>query len=302
MAIIGYTVSKIMTSGKILTFLLLVLASLLLLETIRTQTYKDKCGDCFHNDHIDTLLSPLESLVLETVPSDFDQNCENMFKTRSMQTYNLSERYFKEYQQLYERAGKITKATSEGSSDTFTEETKLLHLLAQSPETKVVCETGFNLGYSALTYLTAGPHVIVHSFDIGTHPGTRPQAKYLEGIFGDRLNVYFGDSMQVLPAFHQKYPEVKCDVIFVDGGHTGKVPWSDIQNFLLMAKPGKSVMVFDDYPTDWGMESIANVMGVAWELVLHKGAVKELCRCSKKRGNAMETGFAVGVVLAEKVY
>ena len=132
-------------------------------------------------------------------------------------------------------------------------------------------------------------------------------AKYLKSIYNDRLHVEYGDSMEVLPEFHRKYPDLKCDVILVDGGHEDKVPWTDIHNFATMfAIPGVSLMVFDDFPARWGIydrERAQNaVLGQAWQMAQHYKVVKELMKCTYEGAlfKKWERGFAVGIVTSSR--
>ena len=248
--------------------------------------------------------SPTADRVYRAVPKDFNNLCGNLFKTEEFKQYNFGKEYNSRYKQIVKKIGSISKATSEGSSGTLREQSLMLHFLAQGPGVKTICETGFNVGYSSFTYLAANPDVVIHSFDLGKHPGTKPMAKYLQSIYGNRLNLHYGDSTKVIPAFYKANPTFKCDFIFVDGGHGGKVPWADIQAFDLMAIPGKTIMMFDDYPTNWGMQTKYPEMGGAWELAKHYGMVNEIFQCNFEFSlfKKLERGFTVGLVTESKKY
>jgi hypothetical protein len=48
--------------------------------------------------------------------------------------------------------------------------------------------------------------------------------------FGPRLEVVMGTSVETVPAYAAMHPDVACDVLFIDGGHSGEVSntWSDV--------------------------------------------------------------------------
>ena len=76
----------------------------------------------------------------------------------------------------------------------------------------------------------------------------------------------------------------------------------DIQNFLLMSIPDKTIMVFDDYPSNWGIFGPVKVMGDAWEAAVHYKAVQEVFRCTYKFTlfSRLERGFVVSLVKTSK--
>ena len=252
------------------------------------------------NEAIDfTIGSVLQSLL----PVGINGNCDNIMETKYMQSHNYSHTYITEHDKFLHKIAQLPKTSTEFGSDSFPAQSKFLHMVAQLPQTKVVCETGFNIGHSSLTFLSAQDDIVVHSFDIGTHPGAKPMAEYLGHVFGDRFHIHFGDSTVTLPQFHQDNPNIKCDVIFVDGGHQGKVPWLDILNFIAMAIPGRTILVFDDYPAYWGMPMVFVDIAGAWELAIHKGLLQEVMRCSSEpiSKNHPERGFCVGIVMFNEI-
>ena len=97
---------------------------------------------------------------------------------------------------------------------------------------RTVCETGFNYGHSSFNYLTANDKAVVHSFDIGSHPYTKHMADYLSAKFPGRFFIHYGDSAASLPEFVQKNPDIRCNLIFVDGWHSYPVAKSDLENFM----------------------------------------------------------------------
>ena len=143
-----------------------------------------------------------------------------------------------------------------------------------------VCETGFNAGHSTLIWLLANPNAKVYSFDLNEHPCTALMADYLKNRFKDRLNITFGNSKETLPVFRRANPDVKCDFIIVDGGHTVDVASSDLENFYQMANR-LNIVFFDNHPDKYHI-------GISWEVLKWRGLLTEYFRCryldSKKHG------------------
>lgn len=50
-----------------------------------------------------------------------------------------------------------------------------------------------------------------------------------------RLTVVKGSSLETVPEFAAENPDVKCDLISVDGGHTYDIALKDLENMHLLA-------------------------------------------------------------------
>ena len=50
-----------------------------------------------------------------------------------------------------------------------------------------------------------------------------------------------GDSTVSVPEFFDMYPDVKCDIVSVDGGHSHSVATKDLKNFRRAAAPNHVV-------------------------------------------------------------
>ena len=162
-----------------------------------------------------------------------------------------------------------------------------------------VCETGFNLGHSSFNYLTANGRAVVHSFDLGSHRYARKMAAYVSRQFPGRFYAHFGDSTETVPEFARAHPDHRCQLIYVDGGHTYPVAMADLLNLAAMADVDDgNVVVFDDYPTQL---EFSRPLGWAWENVRRWGYVRELLRCSL--GNQQfQRGFVIGTVVRRPIH
>ena len=75
-------------------------------------------------------------------------------------------------------------------------------------------------------------------------------ARHFESKYKDRFLITFGDSLESVPEFAKRHPEVKCDVLVVDGGHTFEIAFSDLMNLKPMANKHTNILILDDYPNN----------------------------------------------------
>ena len=140
----------------------------------------------------------------------------------------------------------------EGSIDEV--ERKYLANLARNTNVKLIGEVGFNAGLSSYTFLEANPKAQVYSFDIGEYDYVKPAKKYINELFPDRHNLIFGDSLKTVPKLHGSNPELKFDLIFIDGGHDYKTVKADINNMKNLATKDTLLLIDDLTPwKSWGV-------------------------------------------------
>jgi len=83
------------------------------------------------------------------------------------------------------------------------------------------------------------------SFELGDHNYSVSSIHYLQEQFPGRLELILGDSTKTIPTFKSLHPDFKCDVIFIDGGHTYEVALEDIRNMAGLAAE-KAWVAIDD--------------------------------------------------------
>jgi len=175
----------------------------------------------------------------------------------------------------------------EGHSNQLPELTMVMNTLASKPGVKTICETGFNGGHSALRWvLHSQAHV--YSFDLGQHAYAAPAAQWIQAKYPGRHTATWGDSTVTLPKFAAEHPDVKCDLIFVDGGHSEMVANLDMKNFKVLAAPHTNVVMIDDVycSSSWCQGPTS-----AWRTYVTSGVVKET---SYKVMMQNTRGWAVG--------
>lgn len=145
-----------------------------------------------------------------------------------------------------------------------------------------IMEIGFNAGHSSLLYLLANPNSRLTIFDICDHKYTVPCFKYLQSIFPNRLQLFIGDSTETVPEFHFRYPDVKFDLIHIDGAHFGDIPNKDFFNSFEMAS---DVIIWDDTQIDTLNKLFNSYLrtGLVNELFLYDTQVYKHRICTVKR-------------------
>jgi predicted O-methyltransferase YrrM len=104
-----------------------------------------------------------------------------------------------------------------------------------------VLEIGFNAGFSALLMLISNPNLKITCVDICSHKYTLLCFNKMKEIFGDRINILCGSSVDVLPRLIGN----QYDMIHIDGCHLVNIAEIDIKNSLKLCKSG-TILIMDD--------------------------------------------------------
>ena len=172
----------------------------------------------------------------------------------------------------------------EGHTGTYHEKVAVLQrVLDGAPADPTVCEIGFNAGHSALNWLAARPDSRVFAFDVGNmHPHARDPSRwvgfsrlaadYLAERFPGRLALLLGDSASSVPSFAAMLPDVRCHVLFVDGGHTDGAVTRDLEHMARLADPSWNRVVVDDLGDD---HEFQRVITAAWDAAREAGLLAE---------------------------
>jgi len=128
-----------------------------------------------------------------------------------------------------------------------------MKLLQQERWIKTIGEIGFNGGHSSYIFLKTRPDTRVLSFDLGMHNYVKVAKNYIDKQFPGRHQLVLGDSLETVPEYFRQHPETRCDLLFVDGGHSYTNAYTDLHNFEPFAHPGTLVMMDDLIPWEpWG--------------------------------------------------
>jgi len=136
--------------------------------------------------------------------------------------------------------------------------------LRQHPDTKQVLEVGFNAGTWSEALLEAHPTLHITSMDLGRWDYTAVGKTYIDATYPGRHTLILGDSTQTIPKLTRKY-----DLIFIDGGHAGDVPYLDLLNCKELAYP-HTTLVLDDFDNYHGKE-----VKTCWDKFNSEGFLQE---------------------------
>lgn len=152
---------------------------------------------------------------------------------------------------------------------------ELLYLARLAKEAKLVGEIGFNAGLSARAFLQANPHSQVVSFDLcetRSAPAGRIAKQMIDRDFPGRHTLVCGDSTVSVPQYARENPDVRFDVVFIDGGHEHEVARADIHNMRALSTHETAVVMDDLVP--WFAYGIGPAK--AWNEAIAEGVLKQV--------------------------
>lgn len=157
----------------------------------------------------------------------------------------------------------------EGS--TSAEELQYLATLVRRTGAKRIGEIGFNASFSTQTFLSASPDTTVVSFDLLARGYTKVAKKLVDEKFPGRHTLIGGDSTKTVPDFAAKNPDLKFDLVFIDGGHSYEVAMADILNMRKLCTAESAVVIDDLTPwLKWGKGPTK-----AWNEAIEQGLVRQ---------------------------
>jgi hypothetical protein len=107
-------------------------------------------------------------------------------------------------------------------------------------------EIGFNAGHSALLALIGNPYLTYTGVDIGKYRYTRLCYEFLKQKFGSRIEVFIGDSREILPRVESGI----YDLLHIDGGHSAAVSHADLATLIKVADINSHILI-DDASADY---------------------------------------------------
>lgn len=150
---------------------------------------------------------------------------------------------------------------------------ELLYLAntARRSGARLIGEIGFNAGFSTQSFLRAAPEAKMVSFDLVEHGYTKVAKKIVDEKFPGRHTLIAGDSTKTVPEFAAKNPDLRFDLVFIDGGHAYEVAKADIMNMMPMCTAQTLVIIDDLTPwLKWGIGPHR-----AWTEAIEAGFVRQ---------------------------
>uniref|UniRef100_A0A7S0ILW2 Uncharacterized protein n=1 Tax=Calcidiscus leptoporus TaxID=127549 RepID=A0A7S0ILW2_9EUKA len=148
-----------------------------------------------------------------------------------------------------------------------------------------VCQTGFNRGQSAASFLSAGAAVRVTSFDLGKPAYVRTAAAFIDARFPGRHRLIVGRPSSTIPAARKDGRAAACELVYVDGGHDYTVTLQEVYQFAFVATP-HAEMLIDHCPHQ-------EVARLAYRSACQQAIIR--CSPSDAHGNSYHSNGANGV-------
>lgn len=127
---------------------------------------------------------------------------------------------------------------------------KMVNLFYLAKECKNdILEIGFNAGNSSLIFLMANPNIKIHAVDICIHSYVQPCVDFLNRMFNNRIILYKGDSLQIVPELDRTLSE-SISLYHIDGWHALEGIQADMKNCYDLAKKDAFLVVDDIHVND----------------------------------------------------
>ena len=161
-----------------------------------------------------------------------------------------------------------------------------------------VCETGFNGGHSAMLFMAlfdeeAKEHIYYYGWDLKKFGSASPTANKMKETYGDHFQITWGNSRETLKEANSVLKGELCDIVVVDGDHSGAGVEHDLKNFLKVARPGTVVFSDDCAPKHKNVPKAAEMKAAYEEFVKRM----EIISVAAYRNPTLKSpGFVEGLV------
>ena len=215
--------------------------------------------------------------------------CNNLFKD-----FDFPDEVKREYKAFEKTVKEVRKKELvEGHIGELVGQQKFYYHLSRVKSVKTICEIGFNCGHSAFMWLV-GSKAKLYSFDLGEHKYVQSMADYFTEKFPGRFNIIYGNSENTVPEFIETHPDLKCDILSVDGAHVYRMAKTDMLNFQKLASKTGNILILDDHPSKM-FQNIAR----AWKEMLEKNVIESFLECGYEPD--FKRGFSAGSYLNKDV-
>jgi len=171
------------------------------------------------------------------------------------------------YAHIDKKLDELIKTLPEGTEGYITpEQAEFMFAFIRLTKPRVVAETGFNVGHSALVIMRAmetyGGGTLL-SFDLGRYAETAGAAEKVKGYY-ENFNIIYGDSKQTLSTTLAQAlssnPAATLDLGVVDGGHDVETARHDLLVMESVVKPG-GFLWLDDFENANCINVGVNIVG-----------------------------------------
>ncbi len=126
-----------------------------------------------------------------------------------------------------------------------------------APHIDSIIEIGFNAGHSAALWLMINENIKYYGIDIAQDKYMKSCASFMKDSFGDRFNLFIGDSRTEMPSIDKKINQ-NIDLIHIDGLHNFEVADADLSNSINIAKKLNTKFILLDDTDTLTIRMVAN--------------------------------------------
>lgn len=171
------------------------------------------------------------------------------------------------YEHIDKKLNELIKTLPTGPEGFLTpDQAAFLYSFILLTRPRIIAETGFNVGHSALLMMRAmetyGGGTLL-SFDLGCYEETKKAAGIVKGYY-ENFNIFYGDSKQTLAGTlaHaiSSNPIATLDMGIIDGGHDVETARYDLLVMESIVKPG-GFLWLDDFENNNCINVGVNIVG-----------------------------------------
>ncbi len=160
----------------------------------------------------------------------------------------------------------------------FSGQQRIYHEIAKFDFIKTICDSGFNAGYSAFTWLNSNNKTKLYTFAPENFDYFSDVYDILKKMFPGRFKLTTGGPANTLPRFQQNHPEIECNLAVMANTHKDiKTPHRIFRHF--------DNMMNRTYPyhlllmEDW-TKKVYKVGDSIWEKKVESSHVGQVFRCN----------------------
>ncbi len=166
----------------------------------------------------------------------------------------------------------------------FSGQQRIYHEIAKFDFIKTICDSGFNAGYSAFTWLNSSNKTKLYTFapEDNMYGNFSKVYNILKKMFPGRFKLTTGGPAKTLPQFQKNYPEIECNLVVMGNTHRDiKTPQLILRHFEDMIDrtyPYNLILV-----EDW-TRRVYKVGGSIWEKNVKSSNLGQIFRCTNSEG------------------